>query len=367
MEKLSQAKILEKLAIDDYKNIKLPQDDFFDDKSVSSSDSDSEEKVESDNNKTKRYRFGENIYEKFSAYYFCETILNIDSRTIKFIKEVNINNLCIYNRTLPYFDENLIPILVSFCQKEKLNIKFNPDYIINNINGKQLLDGIGKCKENIHYFRNFIKEDKNYDLIGEVSIGYLTNPDERKFLQTKRYINLIKLFDEIKNTENIKEQAKVKFEELFSLVHQNDKILVVTSNGNYEDYLNNLKNSKIFEEDNLVCSPNQINLLANEKSSRSIQILKELKNSGINFIIVYAPRAYVNIKSKYSGVDSTEELKKKLDNLGKIVSNLTEENQRLKNIEKEVGRLTIENKNLNIEINHLKDEMKKMNEIKSPK
>ena len=367
MEKLSQAKILESLTIDDYKNIKLPQDDFFDDKSVSSSDSDSEEKAESDNNKTKRYRFGENIYEKFSAYYFCETILNIDSRTIKFIKEVNINNLCIYNRTLPYFDENLIPILVSFCQKEKLNIKFNPDYIINNINGKQLLDGIGKCKENIHYFRNLIKEDKNYDLIGEVSIGYLTNPDERKFLQTKRYINLIKLFDEIKNTENIKEQAKVKFEELFSLVHQNDKILVVTSNGNYEDYLNNLKNSKIFEEDNLVCSPNQINLLANEKSSRSIQILKELKNSGINFIIVYAPRAYVNIKSKYSGVDSTEELKKKFDELSIIVSNLTEENKRLKNIEKEVERLTIENKNLNIEINHLKDEMKKMNEIKSPK
>ena len=46
MEKLSQAKILESLTIDDYKNIKLPQDDFFDDKSVSSSDSDSEEKAD---------------------------------------------------------------------------------------------------------------------------------------------------------------------------------------------------------------------------------------------------------------------------------------------------------------------------------
>ena len=63
MEKLSQAKILEKLTIDDYKNIKLPQDDFFDDKSVSSSVSDSEEKVESDNNKKKDIAL-EKIYTK---------------------------------------------------------------------------------------------------------------------------------------------------------------------------------------------------------------------------------------------------------------------------------------------------------------
>ena len=128
MEKLSQAKILESLTIDDYKNIKLPQDDFFDDKSVSSSDSDSGEKAESDNNKTKRYRFGENIYEKFSAYYFCETILNIDSRTIKFIKEVKSKTVTV--NTSPSI-ERIIDINQMDLVIEK-NIIYPNNYKINN-------------------------------------------------------------------------------------------------------------------------------------------------------------------------------------------------------------------------------------------
>ncbi len=213
----SQEKILESLSINDYKKIILPEDDFLDCKSVSSI-SDSENVDETIENK-KKYRFGNNIYEKYSSYYLAETVLNIENaQYVKFPKRVNINELTTYNKTSPCFDENLFSILLNFCKKEKENIIFNPDYIINNVSGNQLMR-ILNFKENIQCLRNWIKKDKIYDLIGEVSIDYLTNPKERKLKQTLKYIKIIKLLKEIDNEKNIDLKKKTKFHELFGLVH----------------------------------------------------------------------------------------------------------------------------------------------------
>ena len=88
------------------------------------------------------------------------------------MKRVNINEFTAYNPSLPWFNEKLFTILVDFC-KNKKSIFFNPDYIMNDINGEVLLEQIPKFKENIHCFKDWIKKERKYDLIGKVSINYL--------------------------------------------------------------------------------------------------------------------------------------------------------------------------------------------------
>ena len=249
MEK-SQNEILESLTKDDYKKIILPKDDFFDEESISSSYSESEEKKEQKDKK--KFRFGHNIYESYSSYYLSETVLNIDSQKVKFVKSVNINEFATYNPSLPWFDEKLFTILVNFCKNGKKSIFFNPDYIINDISGEVLLEQIPKFKENIHCLKDWIKKERQYDLIGEISIDYLTNPKARKLIQTIKYIDIIKLLQLIENEEDINRKIKTKFEALFNLVYGNEKILVITTDGNYEQYLNNLKNSKIFKDEKMM-------------------------------------------------------------------------------------------------------------------
>jgi hypothetical protein len=283
--------------------------------------------------------------------------LNIDSQNVKYVKDVNVNELTAYNKSLPYFDEKLFYILLDFCKNEKNNIFFKPDYILNNISGQNLIDGIEKFKQNIQCLRNWIIKDKKYDLIGEVSIDYLTSPRSRKLNQTKKYINFIKLFTEIEKTKEIKDKIKINFEKKFEVINGNEKILVITSNGNYGDYLDILKKSKIFEEDNI----NNIN----NDDKFPLEILKEVKSSGINFIITYVPRAYVNIKTIYSNENEMKILKEHFESLSNEVKRLTEENKSLENLSNEVKRLTEENKsfgNLSNEVKRLTKENKALND-----
>ena len=306
----SQDKILESLTAKDYYNIKLPKDDFFDFQSVSSL-SDNEDSKDA----KKRYRFGQNMYEKFSAYYLCETVLE-NPKNIKFIDEVDINKLTVFDRSLSWFDDNLFDILLKFCKQDTKNIIFHPDYIINNIEGKNLIEKIKKYKENIHCFKDWIKNDKKYDLIGEISVDYLTTSKERKLSQTQKYINFIRLFEEIEKCQNIKTKIKKEFEEKLGLINENEKILVLTSDGNYEDYLNNLKQSKIFKtkKNNETDDPG---LTIPQK------ILKVLKISGVHFIIIYVPRAYVNIQPAYSENETIKIMKEKIDYLTDVIKKLT--------------------------------------------
>ena len=292
----SQDKILESLTAKDYYNIKLPKDDFFDIQSDSSS---------SENDK----------YEKYTAYYLCETVLE-NPKNIKFIDEVDINKLTVFDRSLSWFDDNLFDILLKFCKQDTKNIIFHPDYIINNIEGKNLIEKIIKYKENIHCFKDWIKNDKKYDLIGEISVDYLTTSKERKLSQTQKYINFIRLFEEIEKCQNIKTKIKKEFEEKLGLINENEKILVLTSDGNYEDYLNNLKQSKIFKtkKNNETDDPG---LTIPQK------ILKVLKTSGVHFIIIYVPRAYVNIQPAYSENETIKIMKEKIDYLTDVIKKLT--------------------------------------------
>ena len=104
----------------------------------------------------KKICLGHDIYEKYSAYYICKSILNIDSQNIKYTKGVNLNELTVYNRGLPYFHENLFFILYEFCKKEKNNIIFKQDYILNNVSGQKLVDWIENFKQNVQSLRNWI-------------------------------------------------------------------------------------------------------------------------------------------------------------------------------------------------------------------
>ena len=343
--------ILESLSIKDYKDIRLPADDFLDDGS-SSSFSDSENMREPNNNdgEKKKFRFGHNIYEKYSAYYICETVLNIDSQNIKYTKDINLNELTTYDRSLPYFDENLFSILYEFCKKEKNNIIFKPDYILNDISGQKLINGIENFKQNIQCLRDWIKKDNKYDIIGEVSINYLTKShNNRKLAQTEKYIKFIQLFNEIKKAKEIKDKIKINFEKLFELIYGNEKVLLITTDGRYDDYLNNLKKSKIFANDTENDEDNNI---------YPIKILKQIKSSDIHFIITYVPRAYVNIKSVYSNENEMEILRKNFENLNNKVKILTEENNRLGDLSKEIKKLTEENNRLG----DLSKEVKKLTE-----
>lgn len=269
-----------------------------------------------------------------------------------------MNALTVYNRKLSYFDEKLFSMLLDFCKKKNSNIIYKPDYILNNITGQQLIDGIENFKLNMQSFRNWIKKDKKYDLIGEVSIDYLTNPNNiKKLIQTKKYIDFIKLFNSIEKENEIKFSIKANFEKLFGLINENEKVLIMTSDGNYESYLYNLKQSNIFKNDT---DNNEYN------NNLSLDILNEVKKSGINFIITYVPRAYVNIKPIYSNDNEIEKLKNNMEILNKRVTEekkrfedkvklLTEENKRVGN---EIKKVTEENKALNHKIDDLKKEIK---------
>jgi len=357
MEKKSQSEILDSLTKDDYKNIILPTDDFFDEESFSSSYSESEEKKEQ---KKKKFRFGHNIYESYSSYYLSETVLKIDSQNIKFVKKININEFTVYNPSLPWFNENLFTILVDFCKKEKKSIFFSPDFILNDVSGKLLLEKIPKFKENIHCLKDWIDKNKKYDLIGEVSIDYLTNPKSKKFNQTKKYINIINLFKLIENEVNINSNIKTKFEALFNLVYGNEKILVITTDGNYEQYLQNLKISKIFKNDKDSEDKN---------ISEAINILKLIKNSQINFIVLYVPRSYVNVKYTYSDNNKImkleEDLKKLTDKVAienkKLNDKISELRKENKDLHDNVTILKTENKDLHDNVTILKTENKDLN------
>lgn len=350
-----QDKILESLSINDYKDIRLPADDFLDDGSASSfSDSENRNEPNDNEGRKKKFRFGHNIYEKYGAYYICETVLNMDSQDIKYTKGegVNLNELTTYNRSLPYFDEKLFSILYEFCKNEKQNVIFKPDYILNNVSGQKLIDGIEKFKQNIQCLRDWIEKDKKYDIIGEVSINYLTTfRNNRKLEQTIRYIKFIKLFSTIENANEIKEKIKLNFEHLFELIYGNEKILLITSDGNYDDYLNTLKKSKIFENNAINDENNNI---------LPFKILKEIKNSDIHFIITYVPRAYVNIKTIYSNEKEMEIIKKKFEDLSNDVKRLTEENKQLGGLNEKVKKLTEENMVLNNKICYLNKEIENL-------
>ena len=352
MEK-SQFEILESLTKEDFKNIILPKDDFFDEESISSSYSESEEKKEQKDKK--KFRFGHNIYESYSSYYLSETVLGIDCQNVKSVKSVNINELVTYNQNLSWFNEKLFTILLDFCKNEKKNIYFNPDYIMNDIRGEVLLEQIPKFKENIHCFKHWIKKERKYDLIGEVSIDYLTNPKARKLTQTIKYIKFINLLKKIENKEDISANIKTKFEALFNLVYGNEKILVITTDGNYEQYLNNLKNSKIFKDEE--------NIEVNNTDSKTLEILKEIKQSKINFIMIYVPRSYVNIEYNYSNEDKIKQLSDAVHILQGEVSKLKEENKILsdkiiKLTDEEVSKLKEENKILSDKVIKLTEENK---------
>ena len=284
----SQDKILESLTAKDYYNIKLPKDDFFDIQSDSSS---------SENDK----------YEKYTAYYLRETVLE-EPKNIKYIKEVDINKLTVYDRTLAWFDDNLFDILLKFCKKEINNIIFHPDYIINNIEGQNLKERIKKFNKNVLYFEDWIKNDKKYDLMGEVSLSHLTTSKDRKLLQIQKYIKFFRLFEEIEECQNIKTEIKKEFEEKLGLINGNEKILVLKFEGSYEDYLNYLKQSKIFKNDK--------NNETDDGGLNPLQtILKELKTSGIHFIIIYIRRDYVKNRPADPQDEVLEKMKKDINDL----------------------------------------------------
>ena len=282
----SQDKILESLTAKDYYNIILPKDDFFDIPSDSSSSENDE-------------------YEKYTAYYLRETVLE-DPKNIKYIKEVDINKLTAYDRTLAWFDDNLFNILLKFCKKETKNIIFHPDYIINNIEGQNLKERIKKYNKDVIYFEDWIKNDKKYDLMGEVSLSHLTTSKDRILLQIKKYIKFFRLFEEIEECKNIKTEIKKEFEENLGLINGNEKILVLKFAGNNEDYLNYLKQSKIVIND----KNNEID----DGGLTPLQtIFKELKTSGVHFITIYIWRDHVKNRPANPQDEALEKIRKDLD------------------------------------------------------
>ena len=349
MKDVTQYQILKDLEKDNYFDIKLPNDEFFDEESSCSEQEDNEQK--------RRYRFGHNIYECYGSYYLAETVLHIDSQRIKFNMKVDINVLVSLDLRQPWFDMRLFQILFEFCKGEKKNFIFNPDYILNDVSGKLLLDNLPSFKQNIKYFRNWIKAERKYDLIGEISIDYLTKSKEKKYSQTLKYIRFIKLLKSIENDNSIERKKKTLFEEKFNLIYGNEKVLVITTDGNYEQYLKNLRTSKIFGEDEKKEEEKNY-YQSNNIETEPIKILK-LLNTDINFILTYVPRAYVNIKTNQC--NEIKALREKLQNLERLfskkfeeqnlsIAKLTEENKifqtQIRNFETQVTNLTEENKKM---------------------
>jgi len=333
-----QYQILQKLTKDDYFDIQLPNDHFFDEESSCSEQEDNKEPEPK-----RKYRFGHNIYEFYGSYYLSETVLNIDCQRIKFNITVDINGFVSWDLRQPWFDKRLFQILFDFCKDEKKNFFFSPDYILNDISGKLLLDRLPSFPQNIQYFRNWIKAERKYDLIGEISINYLTNTKDKKYFQTMKYIRFIKLLKSIEDDKNIDDKKKTLFEEKLKLIYGNEKVLVLTTDGNYDQYLKNLRASKIFEEDKKI-EEEKKNSQSHHLDTEPIKILK-LLNTDINFILIYVPRGYVNIS--YNQCKEANTLRDELQN---VKSELEKQNL-------SISKLNVENKNLSTQVEKLREEI----------
>ena len=241
----------------------------------------------------------DNILEK-------STILNDDDfklkdtiETIKF-EPYNIDN----NATGKLFETDTINYVydifyilssgkVNMTRNKKYsykNVKYELDFQITNLNLKYFLYFVALLYPNISNIdildlniSNIFKDDDNIfqridnliisgklkeyeyiDILGQVTIDYLKIRD-KKNLQFEKYKSLIQILNE----EPIANK-------LFNFIEKNKKIIIVITNGKYENFYDNFK-KKIYKD-----FPNNKN-----KFSKNIIINNKVNQSDINYIFIY--------------------------------------------------------------------------------
>ena len=126
--------------------------------------------------------------------------------------------------------------------------------------------------------------------------------------------------------------------------------------------MNNWKDSKIFKEDikEKIKENNDKEILLNNELTPSQQILNDIQNSGINFIIIYVPRPNVKIKTIYSFLDNFESFKSQIEDMKEQITKIKEERAALGNLREEILKLKNENENLKEAINNISLKINKL-------
>ena len=113
-----------------------------------------------------------------------------------------------------------------------------------------------------------LKEFEYIDILGEVTIDYL-NINHKKELQFEKYKSLVEILNKKPNDNK-----------LFKFIEKNKKIIIIITNGKYEQfYLNFKKNNNI----NIPSNKTQIN---NNDINSNI-IINDNNNKNINYLFIY--------------------------------------------------------------------------------
>ena len=168
------------------------------------------------------------------------------------------------------------------------------DVLIKNVTKDTILNFIKKFEGNIVGCSNInkLKENKSYQIIGEVAINILhQSPDKIK--QISKYIDII-LINEIlkkRKIENIQD-IKKGFDTL-NLNFDEEKILMIISNGSY---------IKLLKAYNMGCNIDE-SISLNEREKKNIKyfqkIIQLLNDSGIPYIIFFMPSDLNNKLDNY--------------------------------------------------------------------
>ncbi len=146
-----------------------------------------------------------------------------------------------------------------------------------------------------------------------------------------------------------------EFESIYLLSNERKKLFLIATDSEYKVYLSNLKQSKIYKEDNC------------ESENNSVEILNLINDSVIPYLIVYIPHGYVNLK-KYlenNRNNKIEELRFTNFKMEKEIQYLKLKNQKdieelqLKN-QKEIELLTSKNIKMEKEMEELKKQIEQL-------
>ena len=166
-------------------------------------------------------------------------------RKFEYNKKFNFSKL---NQMIPLTDKELdnfknylkdVKDVLQFLKSLNMNLEGEIDFIIRNVDKKNIIGAL--TDESKKYFvfadENSFQDDK-YDIFGEVTIN-LFRPSVylQKLKQIIRYILLIKLLE--------------KHPEYFKTLNipPNKRAIMIVTDGNYNEFIDKLSNSKIFSKD----------------------------------------------------------------------------------------------------------------------
>ena len=288
------------------KSSKIPKNEFMEETIVNTNQgfiSDGNISNGKENNKIKEeygYTFNIDGFQSNSIAYFNEILLD----NIKSDKS-NCFKIKFDFKTGDIFKIN--KSILNMAINSDFDLQGNIDGIITDVETETIEKAKKNNSFNIFTKDNFLKSGKTYDIFCASTFGLIDNlanqnsNDNKKLIQLKKLISIIKLIQKINNEINIhseqnQKDLKLKINELFHHKESNNIILCFIFDRNYKKLMKQMKNSFLFSKEKKIWKyPDENGIMKILYDYFDILI-----ESKIPFLIVYCPRVYERTSKYYN-------------------------------------------------------------------